>query len=137
MGKSLIENAYEILGAKKDSLSFKDLWVAVVKQSGISEEEANARISIFYTNLSLDGRFVNLGDNVWDLKSRHTLASVHIDLDAVYKEEEASVNDDDDKEESEEANEERKSFETPEYKPSETEGFGVEEETEENKEEVK
>ena len=39
---------------------------------------------MFYTNLSLDGRFVTLGENEWDLRSRQKYEKVHIDMNDVY-----------------------------------------------------
>ena len=79
MAKSLLDLAYDCLSQSKEEVNFKDLWAYVVKQAGLSEEQAAKKISSFYTNLMLDGRFVNLGDNYWDLRSRHTFDKVHID----------------------------------------------------------
>ena len=57
----------------------------------------------------LDGRFVTLGENQWDLRSRHTFDKVHIDMRDVYSDVETS---DDDEEEDEEDKEYNKVFET-------------------------
>ena len=37
--------------------------------------------------MTLDGRFVLLGDNLWDLRNRHTFEKVHIDMKDAYNEE--------------------------------------------------
>ena len=72
----------------------------------MSEEEKNARLGTFYTDLTLDGRFVALTDNNWDLRKNHTYDKVHIDYNEVYSEEEDS--DDKDKEEESEDEESEK-----------------------------
>lgn len=102
MERSLIEYAYDYVSGKKTSSSFKDIWAYVVKEAGLTDEEAAARVSKFYTNLMLDGRFVTLGENEWDLRVRHTFDKVHIDMKDVYSDVESS---DEDQEEQEEENE--------------------------------
>lgn len=81
---SLIDYAFECMQKTQDRISFKDLWEQVVEAAGLSEEAANAKVARFYTNLSLDGRFVVLDDNKWDLRERHTLEEVHRDLGDIY-----------------------------------------------------
>lgn len=101
MAKSLLDLAYDCLSQSKEEVNFKDLWAYVVEQAGLSEEQAAKKISSFYTNLMLDGRFVNLGDNYWDLRSRHTFDKVHIDMKDVYSDEEAEDIDEEDEDEEE------------------------------------
>lgn len=110
MPKSLIEYAFECVNSSKDPIAFAEIWNYTKEQAGLSEEEAQNKVARFYTNLLLDGRFVMLGDNVWDLRVRHTFDKVHIDMKDVYTEVEAdSV--DDDAEESEEEKEYNEPFE--------------------------
>ena len=45
-------------------------------------------MSSVYTQLSLDGRFIILTDNNWDLRSRHVYSQVHIDMDDAYSDDE-------------------------------------------------
>ncbi|CAH0345050.1 DNA-directed RNA polymerase subunit delta [Bacillus sp. CECT 9360] len=66
---SLLEIAYELLAEKKQPVSFKDLMAQVSKLQGLSDEEINKRISQFYTDLNVDGRFTSLGENRWGLKA--------------------------------------------------------------------
>ena len=61
MTKSLLDYAFDCISQSKEPVNFKDLWAYVVKESGIDEELAARKISSFYTNLMLDGRFVTLG----------------------------------------------------------------------------
>ena len=56
----------------------------------------------------LDGRFVTLGENQWDLRSSHTFDKVHIDMKDVYSDVEAE--EDDDEEELEEEREYNEDF---------------------------
>ena len=49
----------------------------------------------------LDGRFVTLGENQWDLRVRHKYESVHIDMSEVYSDVETYDEDVEDEEEAE------------------------------------
>lgn len=93
MEKSLLDHAYEFVSAQKEPVTFAQIWAYVVEQSGLNADEAAAKISRFFTNLQLDGRFVNLGENTWDLRIRHTFDKVHIDMNDVYNDVETSEED--------------------------------------------
>lgn len=132
MPKSLLDLAYDYVSQSKDQVSFKDLWAYVVEKAGLDEETAAKRVSSFYTNLMLDGRFVTLGENQWDLRSRHTFDKVHIDMKDVYSDVET---DDEDEEEDEEDKEYKHAFEErkeseDDYDDSESEKSEEEEEEE-------
>ena len=43
---------------------------------------------MFYTNITLDGRFITVGENACDLRSRHKFSDVHIDMNDIYADEE-------------------------------------------------
>ena len=101
MAKSLLDHAFDYVSGQKEPSKFQDIWNYCVKEAGLSEEEAANRVSRFYTNLMLDGRFVTLGENQWDLRTRHKYESVHIDMSEVYSEVEA--HDEDSEEDEEEA----------------------------------
>ena len=108
MSKSLIEYAYELIAKSKGSVNFKDIWAYVKEQAELSEEEASKKAGQFFTNMMLDGRFVTLGENEWDLRERHTFDKVHIDMRDVYSDVQTS---DDDLEEVEEDEEYNSAFE--------------------------
>ena len=108
MSKSLIEYAYELIAKSKGSVNFKDIWAYVKEQAGLSEEEASKKAGQFFTKMMLDGRFVTLGENEWDLRERHTFDKVHIDMRDVYSDVQTS---DDDLEEVEEDEEYNSAFE--------------------------
>lgn len=92
-GISLLDLAYDvILETDKENLpiSFHDLWEEVTKRANFEIEQIRGKIGRFYTDLSLDGRFVTLTDNFWDLRIHHTFDKVHIDMNEVYSEVEES-----------------------------------------------
>lgn len=123
MSKSLLDLAYDFISKQKEPVSFAQICEYVAKEAGLNKEDADKKISRFYTNLMLDGRFVTLGENTWDLRSRHTFDKVHIDMKDVYSDVEAKDVDEEEEEEEEEYNE---AFE-PKRPESEPETGGVDE----------
>ena len=120
MEKSLLEVAYDFVSASSKPVSFKDIWAFVVKEKGLEESVANAKVGQFYTTLMLDGRFVTLGENMWDLRVRHTFDKVHIDMKDVYDDVETSDED------VEEAMEQKEYDEVFEEKPVDNKDYGEE-----------
>ena len=88
--KSLIDYAYEVLESSKEPVSFKVLFDKAVALSKLelTPDEIRHKMSSLYTQLSLDGRFIILTDNNWDLRSRHVYAQTHIDIDDAYSDDE-------------------------------------------------
>ena len=84
MSVSLLELAEKYLEEHPGGVVFSDLWEYITKEAGLTEEEARTKIARFYTNFMLDGRFVTLGENIWELRSRLTFDKVHIDMKDVY-----------------------------------------------------
>lgn len=125
MSKSLIEFAYEFVSSHEGSVNFTEIWNYVKEQSGLSEEDAAKKAGQFFTNMMLDGRFVTLGENEWDLRERHTFDKVHIDMKDVYSDVQTS---DDDSEEEEEEDEYNRAFDESKEESS------VEEDSDEEKE---
>lgn len=114
---SMLDVAYNFINGSGKEVAFKDLWENVVSTLQFSEEEAMAKLSKFYSSLMIDGRFVTLGENTWDLRSRHKYEKVHIDMNEVYRDADEAVERDDDEDDlkdldtnepSEEENEEEK-----------------------------
>ena len=101
MAKSLLDYAYDYVSGQSQQSKFEDIWAYCVKEAGLSKEEADSKVSRFYTNLMLDGRFVTLGENEWDLRIRHKFEKVHIDMSEVYSD--VETYDEDSEEEEEEA----------------------------------
>lgn len=94
--ESMVDVAYSVLKGLNKITRFSDLYNEVAIRLELTEQEKEDRISQFYTGLSLDGRFVTLGDNEWDLRSNQTYDKVHIDMNDVYSdmEEETKANTD-------------------------------------------
>lgn len=84
--RSMVEVGYELLEKKQGPQKFNKFWNEVSEVLGLDEDESNRYISDFYTNLSLDERFVLLEDNYWDLRERQSFEKVHIDMNDVYSE---------------------------------------------------
>ena len=84
--RSMVEVGYELLEKKQGAQSFAKFWKEVSEVLGLDNEEAQEYVSDFYTNLSLDERFVLLEDNHWDLRERQSFDKVHIDMNDVYSE---------------------------------------------------
>lgn len=63
---------------------------------GFNQTQFEDNIAQFYTDLSLDGRFLNMSQNTWDLRSRHTYSESVMDTDSI-----AIDEDDEDEEDSE------------------------------------
>ena len=91
--KSLLDYGFDVLSASKEPVKFIDLFNKAVSLSGLelSEQDLKTRMSKFYTHLSLDGRFITLTDNFWDLRSRHKFEQVHLDMIDAYSDEEDEV----------------------------------------------
>jgi DNA-directed RNA polymerase subunit delta len=86
MAKSMLELAHEFILAKKKAVTFKEIWQYVQKQT---DEKATLQIGRFYKLLTLDGRFVALGSNKWDLKARYTFKELYDDARGVFRDVEA------------------------------------------------
>jgi len=93
MAKSLIEHAFDFVSASSEEVPFTKIWEYVKQEAGLSEEAAATKVGQFFTNMMLDGRFVTLGENKWDLRSRHTFDKVHIDMKDVYNEDDIPSDD--------------------------------------------
>lgn len=82
--RKVIEVAHELLANSKVPLTFKEMWGKIVELNEVSENEQADVIAYFYTELTFDSRFVNLGDNTWELRSRVRSDQVSIELKDVY-----------------------------------------------------
>lgn len=91
--KSMVDIAYDALIAAKGAMSFYDMFDKVQELRNFDSEAIDEKRSLFYTNVTLDGRFITLGENLWDLRERHLFSEVHIDMNDIY-----SDDDDDDAE---------------------------------------
>jgi DNA-directed RNA polymerase subunit delta len=77
--KSMMDVAYDVIVKKKRAILFTKLWEEVSKIYGVS----NDKIAQFYSDLTLDSRFVSLKENKWDLIERRKFEESHVDLSAI------------------------------------------------------
>ena len=84
--RSMVEVGYELLLKKQSPQKFNKLWSEASEILGLDAIEVENYISDFYTNLTLDERFVLLEDNTWDLRERQSFDKVHIDMNDIYSE---------------------------------------------------
>ena len=84
--RSMVEVGYELLLKKQSPQKFSKLWSETSEILGLDTSEVENYISDFYTNLTLDERFVLLEDNTWDLRERQSFDKVHIDMNDIYSE---------------------------------------------------
>ncbi|SES19160.1 DNA-directed RNA polymerase subunit delta [Salipaludibacillus aurantiacus] len=77
---SMIEIANELLTEQNNPIEYHSLLKQVGEAKGLSDEQLTNRISHLYTEMSMDGRFVNLGDNRWGLRSWYPFDQTEEDL---------------------------------------------------------
>lgn len=88
MKKSMLDVAYEILEKAEAPLAFNDMLNEVSKRLEMTEEETRSKMAQFYTNLSVDGRFVCCTDNHWEVREKVPFEQVHIDMNDAYNDKE-------------------------------------------------
>ncbi len=96
--KSLVNVAYQILSedynsGKTEPKKFLELCSEICDRLGMTEEEFMKVVSRFYTDLTLDGRFVIKENNTWFLREHELYKNVHIDMNKVYDFEEETDDD--------------------------------------------
>ena len=89
--QSNVDIAFDIVSASSTPIAFAELWAKLSEINNYSELEAARKIGGFYTSLLLDGRFVNLGDNTWDLRSRYKFDKVTLDVNECYSDEDENI----------------------------------------------
>lgn len=92
---SMVDVAYDLMTKKKKPVDFYKLWKEVSEIKGFDQNNQEENESLFYTNITLDGRFITVGENRWDLRSRHKFDEVHIDMNDIYADDEEDTSDDD------------------------------------------
>jgi len=77
---SMVEIAYHILDEKNQPVSFQKLVEEIANLLQLSDEEARGRMARFYTDLNIDGRFMNVGGNTWGLKSWYPVQQIEDEI---------------------------------------------------------
>ena len=73
---SMVEAAHAILEVKQEVMDFNQLLVEVQSYMELSDEQLEARMARFYTDLNIDGSFISLGENRWGLRSWYPIDSI-------------------------------------------------------------
>jgi DNA-directed RNA polymerase subunit delta len=115
---SLMEAAERILITNKQPMTFLELFRALSEVKSLTDEQKANKISQFYADFIASARFIYMGDDMWDLKSRQSIDMW--DKDGAYYQEFPET--------------ERESEEEAEEELEEEEELDEEEETEEEKE---
>ena len=98
---SMLDIAYDYIDKAGKEVVLSELWGHIVTVCEYSEETAKAKLPRFFSNLMIDGRFITLGENLWDLKDRHTFDESHIDTGEDYRAADEEKSDDESGEEKE------------------------------------
>jgi len=70
---SILEVAEELLQKNKQPMSFIELFQAICEVKELTDEEKNDIIAQVYADFIISAKFVYVGDDQWDLKSRQSI----------------------------------------------------------------
>lgn len=87
MREQLVELAFEVLQLENQELEFKELWNRVVSKTNLGDEAVEF-ISDFYSDISLDNRFIGIDKTKWDLRVRRKVSETIIDTGELTDDEE-------------------------------------------------
>ena len=147
---SLIEIALEIMESSTSPLNIYTLIEETLKKKGIEDEDGKYAAKL-YTDITISSKFVFMGDDLWDLKSRQSLDvfdkdgssfinpdEEYNDKDELYEdeeedldEEEEDLDEEDEDEERDEDEEESEDEEEDSYEDEESEDDNYDEESDE------
>ena len=74
--KSFIDMAYTLLNEKNDTMNLYDIIDEFKALGHYEDDEIENRIVQFYTDLNTDGRFLNVGENIWGLRDWYSVADI-------------------------------------------------------------
>ncbi|WP_353948917.1 DNA-directed RNA polymerase subunit delta [Sporolactobacillus sp. Y61] len=66
--KSKVDQLYDILAAAKEPKSFYEMTDQILKRDEVEADHGES-LARLYTTLTLDGRFLNVGHNLWALRN--------------------------------------------------------------------
>lgn len=73
---SFIEVAHALLERQGDVIDFTELLIQIQDYLELSQEEVERKMTRFYTDLNIDGRFISLGENRWGLRTWYPIDSI-------------------------------------------------------------
>ena len=74
--KSFIDMAYTLLHEKSDTMNLYDIIDEFKALGHYEDREIEDRIVQFYTDLNTDGRFLNVGENIWGLRDWYSVDDI-------------------------------------------------------------
>ena len=92
-----------LMTRKKKPVVFLKLWQEVSEIMGFTPAQEEEQHRTVYGDLSLDDRFVNVLENKWDLRSRHTYNESVVDTSSIIIDEDSDDGFDEDHEDHAEA----------------------------------
>ncbi len=87
---SLIEVAHAILEESGEIIDFTELLLQIQDYLDLSDGLVEAKMTRFYTDLNIDGRFISLGDNRWGLRAWYAVDEIDEEIITSSEEEENS-----------------------------------------------
>ena len=89
---SMLEVAELLIQRKIKPQKFEKIAKEVCEIMGLTDEEFQSKLPQFYTDLTLSGKFVTVGEDKWDLKSRQKYEVANYDTyDIDFDDEEIEV----------------------------------------------
>ena len=98
--KSFIDMAYTLLNDKQTTMNLYDIIDEFKSLGGYEYEDIENRIVQFYTDLNTDGRFLNVGENLWGLRDWYSVDDIEEKIAPTIQK--FDILDDEDEEEEEE-----------------------------------
>lgn len=83
MGKQMLDIAYDVIKSHKRAVPFIKIWEKVCIEKNFTEQQKEDKVADFFSDMTLDDRFINVEGNKWDIKSRRKFDEVVIDADAI------------------------------------------------------
>lgn len=74
--KSFIDMAYTLLNEKNSTMNLYDIIDEFKALGHYEDHEVEHRIVQFYTDLNTDGRFLNVGENIWGLRDWYSVDDI-------------------------------------------------------------
>ncbi|MFV0381627.1 MAG: DNA-directed RNA polymerase subunit delta [Breznakia sp.] len=81
MKLAMIDVAFDVLKGNNRPLLFIDLFNEVSEIKQLTQNQKENEIAQFFTDLTLDDRYINLRDNMWDLRIRHKFEDIKRNYD--------------------------------------------------------
>lgn len=83
MARQMVDIAYDFIKEHQSPVSFIDIWNEVCKEKDFNEAQKEDKIADFFSDMSLDDRFISVEGNKWDIRSRRKFDEVCINADAL------------------------------------------------------